>query len=312
MKAEPMLCKQANQIDLVDYLLSLGHHPQKMSGNDYWYLSPLRQERTASFKVNRKLNCWYDHGTGKGGNLVDFGILYHNVSVKKLLDRLKHHQAIPFSFHPPFIHEQKQSLEPTGKIQVISSGKITYLGLLQYLEQRKIPVAIANTFCREVCFELHNKKQLAIGFKNQHGGYELRSQHFKGSSAPKEPVLIRHDGSNSVIVFEGFFDFLSFQTLQKASPQNLPGLAGMQSDFLILNSLSFFEKSRITMESYTSIHLLLDRDKMGRQYAEQALKWSAKYQNKSQLYDSFKDLNEYLIQKEGQRIKQRQHRGLGL
>ena len=105
---------------------------------------------------------------------------------------------------------------------------------------------------------------------------------------------------------------IHFQTLQKASPQNLPGLTGMQSDFLILNSLSFFEKSRIAMESYSSIHLLLDRDKMGMQCTEQALKWSAKYQDKSQLYDPFKDLNEYLIQKDGQRIKQRQHRGLGL
>ena len=227
----------------MDYLLSLDHRPQKIRGNDYWYLSPLSQERTASFKVNRQLNCWYDHGTGKGGNLIDFGILYHAISVKELLDKLQHHQAVPFSLHQPFIHEHEQSLEPDGKIQIISSGQITNPGLLEYLLQRKIPVDIANSFCSEVCFELYNKKQLAIGLKNESGGYELRSQHFKGSRAPKEPVLIRQEDSNSVAIFEGFIDFLYFQTLQKASPQSPLALTGMQSDFLILNSLSFLKSN---------------------------------------------------------------------
>jgi len=63
---------EAKQIDLVDYLAALGHRPQKIRNKDYWYHSPLRDEKTASFKVNRSLNVWYDHGIGKGGNLIDF------------------------------------------------------------------------------------------------------------------------------------------------------------------------------------------------------------------------------------------------
>lgn len=59
---EKLNCEQAKHIDLVDYLATLGHHPEKIRNNDYWYLSPLREEKTASFKVNRKLNVWYDHG----------------------------------------------------------------------------------------------------------------------------------------------------------------------------------------------------------------------------------------------------------
>src|SRR6476469_6025931 len=83
------------QIDLVDYLSSLGYQLQKIRNNDYWYLSPLREEKTASFKVNRKLNAWYDHGIGKGGNMVDFGILYHHCSITELLQKL----SSSFSFH---------------------------------------------------------------------------------------------------------------------------------------------------------------------------------------------------------------------
>lgn len=66
---EKLSCIEAKKMDLVDYLFSLGHQPVKIRGNDYWYISPLRNEKTASFKINRKLNVWYDHSLQKGGNL---------------------------------------------------------------------------------------------------------------------------------------------------------------------------------------------------------------------------------------------------
>src|SRR3982751_873173 len=104
--------ENARQIDLVNYLESLDHHPQKIRGIDYWYLSPLRNEKTASFKVNRKLNLWYDHGLGKGGSLIDFGILYFDCSVKDFLERLQMHSgAITTSFfHQQFPHQKEQPL----------------------------------------------------------------------------------------------------------------------------------------------------------------------------------------------------------
>jgi DNA primase len=43
---------EATQIDIVNYLAKAGHHPLKIRNHDYWYLSPLRDEKNASFKVN--------------------------------------------------------------------------------------------------------------------------------------------------------------------------------------------------------------------------------------------------------------------
>ncbi|HEU4606900.1 MAG TPA: CHC2 zinc finger domain-containing protein, partial [Chitinophagaceae bacterium] len=100
MKSPTITCAQAKQIDLVDYLASLGYQPQKVRNGDYWYHSPLREEKTPSFKVNRKLNVWYDHGTGKGGDLVDFGTLYFNCNITDFLLRLAGQQVSPsLSFH---------------------------------------------------------------------------------------------------------------------------------------------------------------------------------------------------------------------
>ena len=73
---------------MVDYLSRLGYQPTKIKNADYWYLSPLRNEKTASFKINRKLNCWYDHGIGKGGNIIDFAILFHNCTISKFYSHL--------------------------------------------------------------------------------------------------------------------------------------------------------------------------------------------------------------------------------
>ena len=85
---EKLNCEQAKRLDLMEYLAFLGHQPQKIRNGDFWYLSPLRDEKTASFKVNRHRGIWFDHGIGKGGDLIDFGTLYHNCSVSELLERL--------------------------------------------------------------------------------------------------------------------------------------------------------------------------------------------------------------------------------
>jgi DNA primase len=73
-----IVCDEAKKFDLFDYLSTLGHLPAKIRNQDYWYRSPLRDEKTPSFKVNRKSNLWYDHGTWQGGDLIDFGTLYHH------------------------------------------------------------------------------------------------------------------------------------------------------------------------------------------------------------------------------------------
>lgn len=280
---------QAKQIDMVDYLASLGYSPARIKREDYWYLSPLREERTASFKINRTKNLWYDHGTGQGGNLLDFGILYHHCSVNEFMDHLNGH----LSFHQP-----KQNVPVTepkeSPIQLLSERTIASLSLLRYLKQRRIAESVAKKYCREVSFSIHGKSYTAIGFKNNDGGIELRNPWYKGSIAPK--AVTRFDnGSTELTVFEGFFDFLSHQTIHQ---NQLPSTF----NFLILNSTSFFEKCREFMEQHDRIHLFLDSDKTGQHCIAQALSWSTKYKDESGLYKDYQDLNDW-VQNFGKQVK---------
>jgi hypothetical protein len=90
-----MKCEEGNKVDLVEYLFSIGFTPTKIRGNNYWYLSPLRNEKEASFKIDRHKNVWYDHGAGKGGTVIDFIIAFFNCDVAGALQKLSSYQQVP-------------------------------------------------------------------------------------------------------------------------------------------------------------------------------------------------------------------------
>jgi hypothetical protein len=275
--------EEVKNTDIVDYLGSLGFKPSKISRNDFWYLSPFRDETQPSFKVNRNLNRWYDFGEGKGGNIIAFGIQYHHCSVGDFLKKI----SSGFSFQ-----QQKKLLksleEEVKKISIINAKEISSLTLIRYLHKRRIPVDIARKFCKEIDYELYGKQYYAIGFKNNAGGYELRNEKFKGSSSPKDVTLIT-DHADKISVFEGFFNFLSYQAIHQQQEQP-------DSSFLILNSTSFFEKSLSIMQAYKSVHLYLDCDSTGQKCRQKATEIdSKKFVDESSLYKNYKDLNDWIV-----------------
>jgi hypothetical protein len=281
-KQQTISIREVKEIDMVDYLSRLGYEPIKIRNVDYWYLSPLRDEKTASFKVNRRLNKWYDHGLGKGGNIIDFAILYQDCTVGEFLQKF----SDDFSFHQPILHQAKpQPIE--YKIEILQEVSISSFALLQYLEQRRIPINIADQFCREVRYKLNDKVYYGIGFKNDSGGYEIRNPIFKTSSSPKDITTIINN-STEASVFEGFFDFLSFIAIHN-------GQVKVESDYLVLNSLAFFEKARAFMEQHEKIRLYLDRDTAGQKCSQYALSLSKKYLDESMLYKQHKDFNAWIM-----------------
>ncbi|AZI39196.1 hypothetical protein [Epilithonimonas vandammei] len=80
-----MNCKQFNSISLEEVLLSLGHLPTKQNEKEAWYLNPFARESQASFKLDKRINVWYLHSEGVGGNNIDFMKKYLNTSVNEVL-----------------------------------------------------------------------------------------------------------------------------------------------------------------------------------------------------------------------------------
>jgi hypothetical protein len=276
-------CAEAREIDIVDYLSSLGYEPANKSRQNYWYLSPFRTEKTASFKVDRTLNRWYDHGVGKGGSLIDLVMQLYQCSIQECLEKLAS-PGLPISTEqkPLFISPKEKNT-----IRILSVHLISSYHLVRYLDTRRITPTIADRYCQEVRYQVGDKIFYALGFKNDAGGYELRSERFKGSSSPKAITCINL-GAKNLAVFEGFFDFLSWLVLYEK--QDVPPM-----NFCILNSLAFFEKAGPFLEQHAIIHLYLDNDTAGQNCSQYARGIHPAYQDESHLFAQYKDLNEWLV-----------------
>jgi hypothetical protein len=271
---------QISKVDLVGYLADLGYQPTKIRGLDFWYLSPLRNERTASFKVNRRLNRWYDFGTGNGGSLLDFGLLYFNCTIGDFITRFKSESA---SRQDMLLIRNASAT----KIMVTKVKRLSAPSLIRYLTSRGIGLELADQYCNQVHYSLKDKEYFGIGFRNDSGGYEIRNPFFKCSSNPKDITTIKNHCS-SVSVFEGFMDFLSFLVLFDQTGTNL-------TDYLILNSLSFFNKSMLLLQSYQQIFLYLDNDEAGHNCSLSASRQTPAFKCMNHLYKDYKDINDMLV-----------------
>lgn len=163
-RKQGLTCMEARQWDMVAYLHGIGYEPSRIKNADYWYLSPLKNERTPSFKVNRRLNQWFDFALGKGGNLIDFGILYFGCGVAELLQKF----AGSFSFRQPVAN--LSGILAESKITVLKDYEVTSYFPMRYLKKRRIDHDITAKFCWDVQYKTGGKIYYAIGLRNNSAG----------------------------------------------------------------------------------------------------------------------------------------------
>ena len=280
------MIKEIKSIPLATFLSQLGHEPTVRKGARLWYLSPLRQEHTPSFKVETTLNCWYDFGIGKGGNIIDLATeLYQSTDLRYLMSCIADRCAVPSVQTVTSTSFQRHS---TPGFQDISVVPLRSRALIAYLQERGIPAQIAMASCQQIHYSCRGKRYYAVAFENQSNGYELRNRYFKGCIAPKDISIrrVRDDPSTECVVFEGFIDYLSALTL---------GII-RRADAIILNSVSNVNKAIPVLNDYTTIYCFLDNDNAGRTaLSELRVACDTTVIDRSHLYSEFNDLNEYLV-----------------
>ena len=280
MNLPRLTCERARSICIVETLAKLGHFPSRIAEKEAWFLSPLRSETQASFKVSLKLNRWYDHGLGTGGNGLDLIVAMKNCSVKQALEFLNNEND-SFSFQQPILKK-----EAASKILVFEVKPIQHPGLIQYVSSRRISITIAEHYCKEVRYRLNEKQYFALGLQNNEGGWELWNKYFKGSSSPKSYTYL-NTYSDRLILLEGMFDLLS---LSELFPDEL-----INSDITVLNSLAFLQQITSHFKNYREVHLYLDNDLPGNKNRKILLQDYKNTKDRSELFRGYKDLNEKLV-----------------
>ena len=297
---------QIKKIKLQEFLATIDCKPVKQYGVNLMFLSPLRTEKHASFKVNTELNLWYDFGIGRGGNIIDLAeLLYNSSDVSYLIHQIERNVpgCVSVSLPTAKPNTPQNSFE---NLQVLS---IVHPALIKYLGERCINIEIARTVCKELHFDTRGKHYFGIGFPNIADGYEIRNPFFKGGITPKDISLFHNEESKqSCFVFEGFIDFLSFMMLRRKENDGLK-----RQDYLVLNSVSNVHKALESLSHYKNVQCFLDNDEAGRK-AYQALLMGLKVPviDSSGLYADCKDLNEFLCRQNRllQKPVREQRRGL--
>ena len=180
-------------------------------------------------------------------------------------------------------------------VEIVEVKRLENRLLVNYMKERCINIDIARKYCREVYYRIAGRQYFAVGFENNSGGYELRNRGFKGCSS-KDITTIVTDSivtesivtkSRSCCVFEGFIDFLSYLVLND--------LSVCSEDVVVLNTAYNLQKAMPFISSHEIIKSFFDNDVKGRDISD-ILKSSCKNViSQSYIYEGYKDLNEYLM-----------------
>ncbi len=285
MKEQQLNCENARLISCHEIMNSLGYTPTKLTAKEAWFLSPFRLEKVASFKISFGLNRWYDHGEGFGGNSLDLIIRIKQFTVSEALKFLTYHFS---TIQKHQIPNKVKCNQQQPSYRIIKEVPLEHIALLNYLKSRGITKEIARIYCTELHYEIGNKMYFGIGFKNDNGGFEVRNPYYKGCFGCKA-ITSMVSGSSSVVIFEGFIDFLSYVALFVKD--------SYKEDYIILNSVALVKTLPDRLVHYTNVNLCLDNDGAGRKTVDYLKEHVATVFDCSLLYQNHKDLNEYLIQK---------------
>ena len=275
-----MNCEEVKEkISIRTVLESFNLFPVKENRKTAFYFALDREEKIPSLSVDFVKNKAFDFGTGKSYDVISIVQQMNQCSVS---EALKYLETFDFSIHNEF---QNEGTKQYKEYKILNVREIQHPALVQYLKSRK--VYEQKELVKEIEYELNGKKYFGVGFFNNSGGVEIRNKYSKICLGKKDVTLLKNELniSTEIVIFEGFFDYLTFKNLEKNENSN--------SDYIILNSTSMLFKVEETLKKYDKISLFLDNDKNGNATKKAILKKYENVEDCSLIYQKFKDLNEW-------------------
>lgn len=277
-----MKIKELKRISIRDYLAKQGFNPKRDRNYYGMYFSPFREESVPSLKVDFNKNLWIDFGSGEGGTVIDMVMKLGRCTFIEAVRKLESY-ASGYVISYPLV-EIKSKLKKNSLIEIVAVQQLANKSLISYLNERRINIDVARAYCPEVYYNVNGKTYYAIGFENVSSGYELRNRYFKGSTS-KDISLIRAD-NQICSVFEGFFDFLSYLTMND--------LPKHDENIIVLNTVYNLNKAIRFLSTQELIKSYFDNDRKGVELSIEISRICKNAISQSDMFRGYKDLNEYL------------------
>lgn len=281
------------QASLVLLLHHLGYEPVPHRGRENMYRSMLREgDRTPSFCVNDDLGVWFDHGTGQGGNIIDFGLAYwKDLGFKEVVSKIQEVLSLKPTVIPlpiPTGNRPRSAVKIPQYVveQVKPIG--THPAITGYLKSRGI-WEVGKKFLSEVYYYVEDNKGLrkhffAAGWQNELSGWEVRNKYFKGCLGNKA-ISFFPGHEKKAAVFEGFINYLSWRVENPLADHSV----------IVLNSLSLLRAGIGKSKAYSTLDVFFDRDAPGLTATKDFIKALPYATDRSGMYSGFNDYNDKLI-----------------
>lgn len=280
-KKEKMNCKQANEKDIIEYLIKNNHKPVKTGPNYALFHAPHRIDKNPSFIVYKNTNRWKDLARGDKGTLIDLIVIWKSVSPKEALEYVNDSPSSVF-----FLNQQEYVKDENNTIKIRQvKSTVQHKALIDYMKSRKIDPDKVKYDVKEIWYTVKGKIYFSIGFKNNNGGYELRNSIYQNCIGNKTISTIIGDQSNCTLLMEGFFDYLSIIMLNW-NPENY--------NAVVLNSVVEANESIPELINYEKVYTYLDNDDAGRDCFKLLKRAGINLVDCSYKYDGYKDVNEFL------------------
>jgi DNA primase len=272
-------------ITCLDYL----GKPAKKVAHGYLYHAPWREDKHPSLSVTPDGRGWHDLATGAKGSVIDLVMMHLNTrDFRRVIEELEKVRSDSFSFPQSNTSdgEKEKGLDYTRFELVPLQSR----GLYAYLHKRGINIGIARQFLQEARYSYKQPDNgtyiYTLAYQNDKGGVEMRNSIKKHSKAPKWITTHLDQENAPVVVFEGFFDMLSFATL----------CGGVKHNYVCLNSIVNVPVAIEVLRSMgDKVLLCLDNDDGGDKATKQMLDALPEAKDIRQGFAPYKDVNEYLI-----------------
>lgn len=273
------------QITCLDYL---GNPLKKTRAGWYVYRCPWKEDKNPSLNVTPNGKVWKDLSTGATGGIIE--LVQSCLNTKDLGRVCAEFDSSSFSLSPRIVDCEKKEEVSSNGFASFCVVPLQSRGLFAYLHKRRINIDIAKQFLQEAHYSFQERQDgrflYALAYANDKGGYELRSSGYKGGTTPK--AITTHLGRENapVVVFEGFFDMLSFATL----------CGEVRHNYVVLNSIVNAPAAIEVLQSISGkIYLCLDNDEGGAKataFIQNALPAAVDIRCR---FAPAKDVNDYLI-----------------
>ena len=269
----------------LDYL---GKPLRKTSTGWFLYRCPWREDSHPSLNVTPNGKVWHDLATGAKGGIIELVMVCLNT--RDLSRVCAEFDSSSFLRSNTYDKQKEKDIVEGTAFHSFNLVPLQSRGLYAYLTKRRINTNIARKFLQEAHYSFQprddGKFLYALAYSNDKGGYELRSEFFKGSTSPKGVTTHLNIANAPMVVFEGFFDMLSFATL----------CGEVRHNYIVLNSIVNAPAAIEVLRSISGIvYLCLDNDEGGDKTTRQILDALPSAIDIRRRFAPAKDVNEFLV-----------------